>query len=143
VLKGVHPLLGADLLHALCAMGHGDELVIVDRNFPATALATRLVTLPGHPAPPVLEAICTVFPVDDYVDEPLIRMEVVGDPATVTAVQLELQAVVARAEGRPVALGSLDRAAFYERARRAFVIVATGESRGYANLVVTKGGVAG
>jgi L-fucose mutarotase len=143
MLKGLDPLLDGDLLYALAAMGHGDELAIVDRNFPAVALARRLIRLTGSNTDAVATAIFSVFPVDTYVDEPIVTMQVVGRPEEVPAVQVELREIASRAEGRPVGMGSLPRMEFYQRAKDAFAIVVTGESRGYGNFLISKGGVAG
>jgi L-fucose mutarotase len=142
LLKGIHPLLDADLLYALSAMGHGDELAIVDRNFPAAALARRLVRLTGQGTAEVAAAVFTVFPIDSFVNEPLIRMQVVGHPDDVLPVQAELLEIATRAEGRSLRMGSLPRGEFYERTRGAFLVVATGEAQGYGNFLVGKGGVA-
>jgi L-fucose mutarotase len=143
MLKGLDPLLDADLLYALAAMGHGDQLAIVDRNFPAVALARRLIRLTGSDTGAVARAIFSVFPVDTYVDEPIVTMQVVDRPEEVPVVQGELLEIASGAEGRSVRMGSLTRMEFYRRAKDAFAIVATGESRGYGNFLVSKGGVAG
>ncbi len=81
MLRGIHPLLSPDLLHALASMGHGDRVAVVDANFPALSHARRLVALPGTTAPAVLEAILSVLPVDDFEPHPVSVMQVVGDPA--------------------------------------------------------------
>lgn len=141
MLKGIHPLLTPDLLHGLASMGHGDTLVIADNNFPAANLAKRLVLLPGIPAASVLEAILTVFPLDTFIERPAAVMQVVGDPEAVPPPVKDFQAALDRAEGKPVALEPVERHAFYERARAAFLVVATGENRAYGNLILTKGTV--
>jgi L-fucose mutarotase/ribose pyranase (RbsD/FucU family) len=99
MLKGLDPLLGADLLHALRSMGHGDELVIVDANFPAASSGPRLVRLDGISATRALEAVLSVMPLDDFVDQACARMEVVGDPDAVPEVCKEFQEIIERAEG--------------------------------------------
>jgi len=142
MLKGLDPLLDADLLFVLAGMGHGDEIAIVDRNFPAAALAQRLVRLTGNDTSSVARAIFSVLPIDTYVDAPLIRMQVVEDPEAIPPVQSELLQIAELAEGRPLTMGSLPRMRFYERAKRAFAIVATGEARGYGDFLISKGGVA-
>jgi L-fucose mutarotase len=142
MLKGIDPLLNAELLEILASMGHGDELAIVDRNFPAVSFARRLVRLSGVDVSTVATAIFSVLPVDSYVDQPLTRMEVVGDPSVVTPVQQEFLDIAQRAEGRHLSMGSLERFAFYRQASSAFAIVATGEARGYGNFLISKGGVA-
>jgi L-fucose mutarotase len=139
MLKGLDPLLHADLLHALRAMGHGDELAIVDANFPAASMARRVIRVDGVSATRALEAVLSVLPLDDFVDAPCARMEVVGDPAAVPEICEEFQAIVDRSEGRRVGLAKLERFAFYARAREAFAVVQTGETRLYGNLLLKKG----
>jgi L-fucose mutarotase len=139
MLKGLDPLLGPDLLHVLAAMGHGDELVIADGNFPAVSLARRLVRLDGVGAPRALRAILSVLPLDTFVATPARVMAVVGDPGAVPEPVRDFQAIVDAAAGRPVLLEPLERFAFYERARAAFAVVATGETRPYGNILLVKG----
>lgn len=139
MLKGLDPLLNADLLHVLAAMGHGDELALVDCNFPAASHATRLVRLDAVDTTRAAEAIFGVLPLDTFVAEPLVRMEIVGDAATVAPVHLALQACAERAEGRPVSMASLEREAFYARACSAFAVVATGDQRPYGCFLIVKG----
>ena len=139
MLKGIDPLLNADLLFILAAMGHGDEIVLVDANFPATATARRLVRHDGADAVTVLRAVLTLLPLDEFVPDPAQVMEVVGDPAAIPPVVRDFQAAIDAAEGRTVTIGRLERFAFYERAQRCFALVATGERRLYGNIVVKKG----
>lgn len=139
MLKNLDPLLHADLLHALAAMGHGDELALVDRNFPAAALARRLVRLDGVGVVRVGQAILSVFPLDSFVEHPVLRMAVVGDPQEIPLVQREFQEAIDRAESRPWPMGQVERFAFYERARDAFAVVATGEDRAYGCFLLKKG----
>jgi L-fucose mutarotase len=143
MLKGIDPLLAPELLHALAAMGHGDELAVVDANFPAVSVARRLVRLDGVPAPRALQAILSLLPLDTFTDTPAAVMAVVGDPAAVPPPVREFQPIVDAAAGRPVRLVALERFAFYERARAAFAVVATGDTRAYGNILVTKGVVFG
>jgi L-fucose mutarotase len=142
MLKGLDPLLTPELLHALAAMGHGDELALVDRNFPAAATAQRLVQLPAADTAAAARAILSLLPLDTFVEEPVVRMQVVGDPEEVTPVQQELARLAAEVEGRPIAMGSAERYAFYERARGAFVTVATGETAPYGCFLLKKGVIA-
>jgi L-fucose mutarotase len=139
MLKGLDPLLGPDLLAILRAMGHGDELALVDANFPAAASARRLVRLDGVAAPRVLAALLSVLPLDDFVDSPATRMEVVGDAAAIPEICEEFAALVGQAAGRAAPLAAIERFAFYQRARDAFAVVATGETRLYGNLLLRKG----
>ena len=144
MLKNIDPLLNADVLYALCAMGHGDELILCDTNFPADSVARqtvlgRLLRIDGIGAARAARAILSVFPLDSFVDDAALRMEVVGAPDEVPAVQVEVQREIDRAEGRPRPMGSLERFAFYERAKRAHGVIATGESRFYGCFVFKKG----
>ena len=142
MLKGLDPLLPPDLLHALAAMGHGDELALVDRNYPATSTSQRLIRLDGADTAAAARAILSLFPLDTFVDEPLLRMEVVGSPDEVTPVQHEPALLASELEGRDIAMGSLERFAFYERSRGAFATVITGEDAPYACFLLIKGVIA-
>ncbi len=144
VLKNLDPLLNPDVLHALASMGHGDEVVICDANFPADAVARdsvlgRLLRIDGVDSPRAVRAVLSVLPLDGFVEHPALRMEIVGDAQTLPAVQREAQREVDDAEGRAVPFASLERFAFYERARRAYCVIATGEARGYGCFVLKKG----
>lgn len=137
MLKGISPLLSPDLLHALASMGHGDELVLADANFPATTHARRLIRLPGLGAPAVLDAVLGVLPLDDFVAQAAVTMQVVGDAAARPPIMAEFDAVLRR-HGHGGA-AAIERFAFYERASTAFAIVATGETRIYGNILLKKG----
>ncbi|WBV44984.1 RbsD/FucU family protein [Pseudoroseomonas cervicalis] len=137
MLKGIDPLLTPDLLHTLCAMGHGDSLVIADANFPASARARRLLRLPGSPADAVLRAILSVLPIDDFIAHPVRSMQVVGDVDAVPEAVQAFTGVLAQHGQKPPA--PLERHAFYAEAERAYAIVQTGERRLYGNLLLTKG----
>lgn len=139
MLKGIHPLLSPDLLHALAGMGHGDEIGIVDANFPAAGLGPRVIELCGASSPDALDAILTVFPLDTFVVPAARTMAVVGDPATVPAPVKDFAAVFARHDFADCEIGTLERNAFYARARRAFALVRTGELRPYGNILLVKG----
>jgi L-fucose mutarotase len=139
MLKGLDPLLSAELLHVLALMGHGDELVIADANFPAAANARRLIAMPGTDVPELARAVLSVFPLDTFVEKPLIRMAVDGDADSIPPVIFDVLAVAVAAGEGPAHFAVLERHAFYERARTAFAIVATGERRGYANVIMKKG----
>lgn len=139
MLKNINPLLGPDLLHTLRSMGHGDEIAIVDANFPADSNAERLVRMDGHSATDVLEAILSVMPLDTVIDCPALRMEMVGDPDMVPPVCADFQVIINKHEGKPVKLGQIERFAFYERAQNSYAIIATGELRLYGNIILQKG----
>ena len=139
MLKHLSPLHTPELLHTLASMGHGDDLAIVDAHFPASTMAKRLVRLDGISAPAVLEACLQLIPLDTFVDDPALRMEVVGQPDHVPDVQRDFQKVIDQEEGKHVPLSKLERHAFYERARNAFAVVATGELRPYGCVLIKKG----
>ncbi len=139
MLKNLSSLHTPELLHTLASMGHGDDLAIVDAHFPAVSLAQRLVRLDGVDAASVLEACLRLIPLDTFVDEPALRMEVVQKPDEIPAVQQDFQKVIDREEGRHIPLGKLERHAFYERAKKAYAIVATGELRPYGCILIKKG----
>jgi L-fucose mutarotase len=140
VLLGLPPLLTPDLLRALAAMGHGDEIAVVDANFPAESVGRRLVTVAGGSSTAVLDAVLRVFPLDTFVTPAAVTMEAIGDPRAVPPVK-EFAATIAQRTGDARALGQLPRQAFYDRARDAFVVVQTGDTRPYANILLVKGAV--
>ena len=141
MLKNIPPLITPDALFALASMGHGDELAIVDANFPAARVAAargaRLVRLAGADAPTVLRAVLTLLPLDDFGAEAVWTMQVVGDAAAVPAPVAELRSVLR--EGGEAEPASLERLAFYERASAACLILQTGERRRYGNLILRTG----
>ncbi|EHS50748.1 RbsD or FucU transport [Rhizobium sp. PDO1-076] len=138
MLKGIHPLLGPELLHAIATMGHGDEIVIADGNFPASTIGPPVVRADGLGAVAVLEAILAHMPLDQFVDEAAWYMQIVGDPVTVPEICQEFDDMVKRLSG-DFKLTSLERFAFYERAANAAFIVATTELRIYGNIILKKG----
>ena len=144
MLKGISPLLNADVLHAIAAMGHGDDLIIADANFPADSLARhtrlgRLLRIDNVSAAEAARAILSLFPLDGFADDAAGRMEIAGNPGEVPAVQAEVQAAIDSAEGRPWPLVPVERFAFYERARQTYCIVQTGERRFYGCFALRKG----
>ena len=147
MLRGIDPLLNAELLGVLRAMGHGDDLIVVDTNFPAAAIAPRTVhgrvLRVDRTAAEALRAIVSVMPVDDFVEDATARMEVVGEPGTILPVMDEVQAVLeaaVRADGgTPKPMIGVERFAFYERAKRAYAVVQTQERRFYGCFAVRKG----
>lgn len=139
MLRNIPHILSPDLLQTLSAMGHGDEIVIADANFPATALAQRSHRLDGLSATEVLKAVLTVLPLDSYVADPALVMAVVDDPDAQPPVVDAFQTIVTETADNPATLAKLDRFAFYDRAKTAFAIVQTGETRLYGNIIVKKG----
>ena len=139
MLKTLGVLHTPELLHILASMGHGDEIAVVDRNFPAVSHAQRLVRLDGADLPAAVEAVLHLMPLDTFVDNPAQRMQQVHAPNEVPAVQQECQAVIDRMEGKNVPLEGISRFDFYDRARKAYAIVYTTESRPYGCLLFKKG----
>jgi L-fucose mutarotase len=138
MLIGIPSILGPELLATLRAMGHSDEIALVDGNYPALEHARRLIRADGHGLVAILDAILQVMPVDDFVPEAIFRASVMGDPARADPVHAEIEAVCAhRAPDRKVVALSGD--AFYARVKAAHTVVATSESRLYANVIIRKG----
>jgi L-fucose mutarotase len=142
MLRNIDPLLTPDLLKILREMGHGDEIVIVDANYPAASDARRLVYLPGADATQALRAILTLMPLDTYVDCAAFGMAVVGEPDRVEPTHSDFQRTIDEVALEDVTLERLERFAFYERARQAFAIVSTAERRLYGNVLLKKGVIA-
>lgn len=139
MLKNLSPLLTPELLKILCEMGHGDEIVIADGNFPAASLHDRVVRLDGHGGVEVLKAVMSVIPLDTYAEANAILMELVPGDDVETPIWAEYAAVLQDAEGDTVRMEHIERFAFYERAKKAYAVIATGESALYANLILKKG----
>ena len=144
MLKGIDPILNADVLSALRAMGHGDDLIICDTNFPADSVARRtvlgiLLRIDNVTAARASRAILSVLPLDSFVETPALRMEVVDKPNELPPVQVEVQREIDAAEGRSWPMGSIERFAFYDLARKAYCVVQTGERRFYGCFAFKKG----
>jgi L-fucose mutarotase len=139
MLKNLSRLHSPELLHTLASMGHGDDIAIVDAHFPAVSMAQRLVRLDGVDAPAALEACLRLIPLDTFVEDPALRMEVVGKPDEIPEVQQDFQKVIDREEGKHLPLAKIERYAFYERAKKAYAILATGEMRPYGCVLIKKG----
>ena len=142
MLKGINPLLNADVLQVLRAMGHGDDLIIADTNFPSDSVAKKtahggLLRIDASAAE-VVEAVLSLMPIDTFVDDAAARMEVVGEPTTILPVMDEVQAKVSAGEG-PNPMMSIERFAFYERAKNAYAVIQTGERRFYGCFAFRKG----
>jgi len=139
VLKRIPPILSPDLLAILARMGHGDDIVIADGNFPAEGVAQRLVRADGHGVVPLLQAVLQLFPIDTFVKDPVIVMQPVDPHSPEPPIWSQFRAALEHAEGRPIPLKPIERHEFYARARQAFAVVATGETAVYANLMLKKG----
>ncbi len=144
MLKGIDPRLNADVLYTLRAMGHGDVLIIADTNFPSDSVAREtvlgeLLRMENLTAAEAVEAILSVYPLDTFVDDFAGRMEVVGEPDTIPAVQSEVQAAIDAAEGEPRPMISIERFAFYDMAKESYAVIQTGERRFYGCFMLRKG----
>jgi len=138
MLKTIPPILGPDLLAILRAMGHGDEITIVDANFPGDSSGPVLVRMDGISATDILEAVLSLLPLDDFVDEAAIVMQTVGDPTRREPVVDEFETILQRHEPT-MAISTLERFAFYDRVKQGYAIVQSGESRLYGNIILKKG----
>ena len=146
MLKGINPLLFPDLLKLLCEMGHGDEIVLADANFTAESLSAGrpVLRLAGVGMREACAAVLSVFPLDSFVKQPVAFMQVGETPE---GYRSELQRGVIRQMGldgvaQPEQCEAMERFAFYERARRAYAIVQTGELQPWANFLFKKGVIA-
>jgi len=143
MLKGIDSLLNADVLRALQAMGHGDDLIIADINFPGDSVARqtrlgRLLRIDADAAR-VARAVLSVYPLDSFVDDAAARMEIVGNPREIPAVQKEVQKEIDRAEGKSWPMILIERYAFYERAKKAYCVIQMHERRFYGCFAFRKG----
>ena len=139
MLIGINPILSPDLLRTLRAMGHGDEIVIADANFPAESCARTLHRVDGIEAPRLLEAILGVMPLDTFGENPANVMAVVGNPDKIPPVVAIFQSTIDETADAPAQLSSIERFSFYDRAKQAFAVVQTGERRLYGNIILRKG----
>lgn len=142
MLKGISPILPPELLKIMMEMGHGDTLVIGDGNFPAAACAKRLVRCDGHSVVPVLDAVLKLFPLDTTDSKPVRVMQVQDENAPQPAIWAEFRRVISDVEPEKTELTEIERFAFYEEAKKAYAIVATGETAIYANIILKKGVIA-
>jgi len=139
MLKNIPSIISPDLMKILLEMGHGDEIVLADGNFPAASVAQRLVRCDGHGVPELLEAILKLLPLDIYVDRPVALMSVVPGDKTKPTIWEQYRAIV-KASGEPFSdFEFVERFAFYERAKKAYAVVATSEKALYANVILKKG----
>lgn len=144
MLKGIDSRLNADVLHVLRMMGHGDVLIIADTNFPSDSVARatvygNLLRMDNLTAAEAVEAVLSVMPLDTFVDDFAGRMEIVGEPDTIPAVQAEVQQKINAAEGAKRPMISIERFAFYDMARQSYAVIQTGERRFYGCFLLRKG----
>ena len=142
MLKNIPPILSPELLKTLCEMGHSDRIVIADGNFPAESMGKncKVIRCDGHGVPELLDAILTLFPLDTYVDKPVSLMQVMPGDDAKTPIWDEYKNIIAKHDERgDQAVGEIERFAFYEEAKKAYAIIATGETAIYANIMLQKG----
>jgi L-fucose mutarotase len=144
MLKSISRHISAELLWVLASMGHGDDLVVVDTNFPSQSVANqtasgKLIQMPGLDTPETIRAILKLFPLDSYVEFPVRRMEVVGKPNEILDIHKEVQAVIDEAEGKHWPMGQIERHQFYVEAKKAYAVVRAGEGRPYGCFLLKKG----
>ena len=142
MLKGISPLISPELLKVLCEMGHGDEMVIADGNFPCESVGKNAVVVraDGHGVPELLDAILKLIPLDPYVEKPVALMEVVpGDTCPTPEIWATYEKILRHHEPENCRIDMTERFAFYERAKNAYLIIATGETAIYANILLKKG----
>lgn len=139
MLKGIPTIISPDLMKVMMEMGHGDEIVLADGNFPSSSHSQRLIRADGHDIPELLEAMLQFFPLDTYVEKPVALMDVVpGDPVEPT-IWKEYEKIINQQSESPIKFELMERFEFYERAKKAYAIIATGEKAQYANVILKKG----
>jgi len=139
MLKNIPPIISPELIKVLMEMGHGDEIVLADGNFPAASVAQRLLRCDGHDVPELLEAAMKFFPLDIYVERPVALMAVVPGDDTKPTIWEEYRKIVVASGEKFSDFEFVERFAFYERAKQAYAVVATSEKALYANVILKKG----
>ncbi len=147
MLKGIDPRLNADVLYALCAMGHGDAVALVDMNFPAASVSRctvvgKVLQMENLSSAEATEAVLSVMPLDTFVQDFALRMEVVGNPDELPALQRDVQTTIDRAEGKPRPMQGIERFAFYQAAQQCYAVIQTGERGFYGCFILRKGVIA-
>ena len=139
ILKHINPMISAELMQVMLQMGHGDEIVFADRNFPAVSLARRLIDYPGVTISQLLPAVLYYLPIDYVVEHGALMMRIPPDSDYTGTIAETYRQILDAEESSPVSVGFLDRQEFYDRAGRAFAVVSTGESARFANIIIRKG----
>ena len=139
MLRNIDPILSPDMLQVLRAMGHGDEIVIADANFPGERIGKRCIRADGSEANQILRAVLSVMPLDTFGKDPALTMAVVGEPDVIPEAVQEFQNTIDQHADHPAKNKSLERYNFYERAENAFALILTGERRLYGNIILRKG----
>jgi L-fucose mutarotase len=139
MLKGIPSILTPELLKTLMEMGHSDEIVIADGNFPSGTLAKKVIRLDGHGVPEILDAILKFFPLDPYVEKPVVLMEVVPGDNVATPIWDTYEEIIEKHQPENNKIEHIERFAFYERTKDAYAVIATSEAALYANIILKKG----
>lgn len=142
MLKNIPQILSPELLKVLCEMGHSDQIVLSDGNFPAESMGKNSIVIrcDGHGVPELLDAILKVFPLDTYVEKPVNLMEVMTGDTTETPIWDTYKEIIGKHDSRgPETVGTIERFKFYDEAKKAYAIIATGEKALYANIILQKG----
>lgn len=139
MLKGIPPIVSPELLKILMEMGHGDEIVLGDGNFPAASCSKRLIRCDGHGVPEILDAILTLFPLDTAASKPVSLMQTGSEVKEPPTIWDAYQEIIKKHEPEGCPFTYVERYAFYEKARTAYAVIATGESALYANIILKKG----
>lgn len=139
MLKNIPSLISPELMYVLMEMGHGDEIVLADGNFPAANVAQRLIRCDGHGVPEILEAVLKFFPLDQYVDHPVALMAVVPGDKTKPKIWEEYRKIIKSSGEKFTDFEFVERFAFYERAKKSYAVLATSEKALYANIILKKG----
>jgi len=139
MLHNIDPVLSPELLYALRAMGHGDEIALVDANFPAESCGPSCIRADGSDNSKILKAVLSVMPLDTFVEDPALCMQVVGDPDVVPDTVKDFQKIINDNADKPRDIQSIERFTFYDRAAKTFAVVQTGERRLYGNIILKKG----
>lgn len=139
MLKGISPLISPDLLKALASMGHGDELLLADAHYPGESMNKNVIRADGLKIPDLLKAIMPLFELDQYVDNPLVMMEAVNGDQLDPSVENSYLEIISPFCKKPIQINRIDRFNFYDRSKKAFVIVMTGDTIKYGNIILKKG----
>jgi L-fucose mutarotase len=139
MLKGIPNILSPELLKILMEMGHGDEIVLADGNFPAATNAQRLIRCDGHNVPDLLDAILRLFPLDTFVKHPVSLMDIVPGDNYKPEIWNRYKQIIDKYDSHFTDFEMVERFKFYERAKKAYAIVPTGEMARYANIILKKG----
>ena len=139
MLINIDPILSPEILHTLRSMGHGDKLILSDSNFPAYSMNSKVHRLDGVDAARAAKAILSIFPLDSFIESPIKRMEIDGQPEELNEVHKEMMQITAEVAGDHWKISSIERFKFYEEAKKAYAIITTNETRPFGCFIFTKG----